>query len=311
MSQEKKKNKFLGLIIGGAIVLLLLNAFFLYKWVSTSNEMEEKVTILTNQTEELETDYNSALEDLDGLESDLSEMKGVNDELDALIEMQEAEIAEQRAYISDLKRSNSNNVSKLNQLKASIASFKSQMASDKLKIDSLYSANVVLTEENEVLTEENQSLDYKLTESKVVNESLTVDLIELEAVGKLLSIANVNAQGVKKKGDKDIETSRVSRMDKLRVRFNTGMNKVNKDPRVEVFFRIKGADGSVINGVNPGTTVLSDKSKTNYSEKIDFSYSGKDKRVTAYLPNSFAKGSYTLEVIQDGHIIGGTKFTLK
>ena len=314
--QDDNKVIILASLLG---LLFLTNIFFLYKWISTSKSKGNQITELTQENTELEADYTSAIAELEGIKVELESSKGVNAELDSIIAIREQEINDKQAYIKKLQSTGSANKNVITQLNAEIAGFKAQMAKDRSVIDSLFKVSGQLQMDKDQLTQEKQVLSTELQEEKIVTQQLNVDKKFLSSkyeLGKLLPVNNVVVTGIKEKkgGEKEAETNKASRMDKLKIQFNTGNNKVNDDEKITTYLRLVRPDGGLVTGTSSGEFKLADEGgrKLNYTVPAAFNYAQKDKVVEVYLSNTtFAPGSYTLEIYQDGYMIGGSKFALK
>ena len=229
MSTPQSKQNFTAIAIGIIIALLALNAYQWYvnsKLSSTNLTQKSEMVELQKVQEELDQDYQTALESLE-------EMRGDNAQLNALIDSQKSELKTQKDKINNLIWTKK----ELDKAKAELKNLNTNVAK--------YLADIQqLKEENKILTNNNQELTMRVEEEikakeNVITEknALTAEKENLSksnaALGTKVDMANaikINFMEVKgfeiKKDGKLKERSKAKDVQMLRICFLTETNMV-------------------------------------------------------------------------------------
>ena len=182
----KKDNSMKAFIPISIVLGLLMLGFIGYQAnnnAATNKALEEKIAQLEeadNLRIELEDQYNQSLSELEG-------MRGMNTELNALIDEQKAEIEEQK-----------NKVAKMIRDKRDLANVRSELAQFKVKTDELIAQVETLQAENEALVAKNAALEStnsllkedlngKIEENGQLNEVKAILVSEKEVLTKKVS----------------------------------------------------------------------------------------------------------------------------
>jgi uncharacterized membrane-anchored protein YhcB (DUF1043 family) len=308
---EENKNK--SRIYIALIVLLLISfgisLFFINKQSTTIEEMETELTDLEDATENQKEFLVSQYEDMVSLYDSLGEeyefLKGINAELDSLLEKKGEENYLLRVEIDNLKSKDKLNAEEITKLQALIEEYKAQNEAFMQEIENLVAQNEALTEsleeeraKNEALTEQNEYLGGKYE------------------MGSLLETQNLEIAGIKvKSSGKEVTTNNVKKLEQLRICFETGENKVIEAGEVEMYVRIIGPSGVTIAVESLGSGVFTNKDngeEMQYTKAIAFDYEGANKRICVYWSdNIYDEGDYTVEIYQSGFLIGGGTVKLK
>ena len=154
MSTPQSKQNFTAIAIGIIIALLALNAYQWYvnsKLSSTNLTQKSEMVELQKVQEELDQDYQTALESLE-------EMRGDNAQLNALIDSQKSELKTQKDKINNLIWTKK----ELDKAKAELKNLNTNVAK--------YLADIQqLKEENKILTNNNQELTMRVEEEIKAN----------------------------------------------------------------------------------------------------------------------------------------------
>ena len=319
MSTPQSKQNFTAIAIGIIIALLALNAYQWYvnsKLSSTNLTQKSEMVELQKVQEELDQDYQTALESLE-------EMRGDNAQLNALIDSQKSELKTQKDKINNLIWTKK----ELDKAKAELKNLNTNVAK--------YLADIQqLKEENKILTNNNQELTMRVEEEikakeNVITEknALTAEKENLSksnaALGTKVDMANaikINFMEVKgfeiKKDGKLKERSKAKDVQMLRICFLTETNMVTTTGQKKFFIRIINPQGETIAIEDQGSGVLTNKldnSQVRYTTSGEINYNNEDTNacIDWTLSEQLVKGDYKIEMYNNGFPVGKGAFKLK
>jgi len=319
MSTPQSKQNFTAIAIGIIIALLALNAYQWYvnsKLSSTNLTQKSEMVELQKVQEELDQDYQTALESLE-------EMRGDNAQLNALIDSQKSELKTQKDKINNLIWTKK----ELDKAKAELKNLNTNVAK--------YLADIQqLKEENKILTNNNQELTMRVEEEikakeNVITEknALTAEKENLSksnaALGTKVDMANaikINFMEVKgfeiKKDGKLKERSKAKDVQMLRICFLTETNMVTASGQKKFFIRIINPQGETIAIEDQGSGVLTNKldnSQVRYTTSGEINYNNEDTNacIDWTLSEQLVKGDYKIEMYNNGFPVGKGVFKLK
>lgn len=317
---NSNKQNFLAIAVTVGVILLAVIGFLAYSNISKARQLEQTVTELNESEDlrkELETQYNTALADLEA-------QKTTNQELNAMIDQQKAELEQQKNRISELLR----NKGKLDKARVEIENLKSQASAYLAQIDKLKAENQALAGENAQLSMAKDSLNSNLQRKTAENEALSSAKAQLVSekdalvskvnVASVIKMKQITAVGQKVKGSGKVKDENSAKgVDQIKVCFTTLDNAVAK-PGVEKFFvRIINPLGETLAIEDMGSGMITNK-KTGEEvrftkvEELDFANEEAQSCIVWAPTNpSFMKGDYTVEVYNKGYLAGTSKLSLK
>lgn len=305
---EKKGNQKLHAIYLSIIFLLGSLAGFLgWKYYDAQGQVVER-TVVVSELQEKNDDVRDELEDLSRQFEDLKTSDaGLQKELD-----------EKRAYIEELKKElekNKNNASVIAKLKKETVTLREIMKGYIVTIDSLGQAN------NQLRYEKGQVIQTLETEK---NRSATLETDKRNLQGRidkaaLLTTVGVKAIGMrdKRSGSKESETSKASRVDKLRVAFDVAENKLTIPGAKDIFVRVITPDGlELTEAMDMDHKVSYGGVTTYFASRKTIDYQNQPLSVLIYCPKPnpnyvFLPGQYIIELIADNAQIGKTTLVLE
>lgn len=182
------------------------------------------------------------------------------------------------------------------------------------QMDSLYRVNAALTEENAEIRED-------LRYARQENERISKDREELsEKVDQasILQVYNLDAYGVRERGEgRERETDKVNRIDKIKVCFTIGENKVIEPGTKEVYIRIAQPDKLILTKDRSDEyTFMYKGEKIQYSIQKLIDYQNNPMDLCLYWEKTspekeMQKGIYHVEVFYKDEVIGHTQFILR
>lgn len=299
----------IALLIGGLVYTNLR----LKKSKETIVVTEKQLDDVTALKDELDKKYTESMQEIENYRAE-------NAGLDSLLNVKEQELSSKKAKInallsevSQLKSGDANKAKLLAEAQALIK----QMEDDKVKmqssIDSLLAVNQQLSLERDSITGE---LNTTIQQKQVADEEnqKMKDRIDKASI---LSTSNMECTPIRitKKGKED-EVSKAKDAEKLRVCFDLLQNKIAPSGKTDLAVRIISPDGSTIQMASLGSGTLNEATTGNeipYTYNISPDYQNDTKTVCSYWAQTFkfASGKYSVEVYQNGFLIGQSTFTMK
>lgn len=293
--ENQKSNSNLKAVI--AILAVLLVGSLVYIFKATSDAKTQQTELTTTKTEK-----ESVMKDLEALKTTydaaIAENTTMSDEL----------IAEREKVvnlISDLKKSKGD--------AASMSKYKSQYLALDTKMKGLMQEVDVLKKENATLTVQRDSTVMVLGESKKFNEVLVgqnEELAKTVEIASKLNVMNLKTAAYKLKGSgKQIETDKAGRADILKISFTIAENKVAKSGDKTYYVQVIDSKNNVLG--EKKTETFNDKTLT-YSFLTTVKFENKTVDVVQDLSGKdFEKGSYFVNVFDNGELVSKSSFTLK
>lgn len=300
-SEKKGNNKILLILL---ILLLLGNGTFAWLWWQEKNRAN--VTVV--EKEQVIVERDNVKSDLLALQQEYSGLQ-TNDK--AL----QAELDQKRAQIADLLEQadkHKNDAYIISQLRKETETLRKIMKHYVVEIDSLNTMN-------QTILAEKDKVNADLNAEKEKTSQLNKDKDALQStvnLAMILKAENPTAKGVKFKsgGTKEVETTKASRVERIKVSCVLGENKVAKKGTKTVFVRVTTPDGKELTkSPDDMNMVKFNGSKGYFAAKQDVNYKGDEVAVDIFCPNpsEFIPGKYMIDLICDEAIIGQTTITLK
>lgn len=319
MPKAKKGFLFIPTLITVSILFLGIIGYLLHENSNKEQLVDKKVTELEEVYQlkyELETEYNNALADLDDL-------KGQNEELDYMIEIQEQKLKEQKGKITNLLKSKKllkQARVEIDQLKIQVEQYMADVENLEAKNEELAMQNQSLFQDREVLTETLQSQiieNTELNEVKAVLVSQRDDLAKTVHFASVIKVDEIDVTGVKTTNrGKSVTRKSAKSVDQLKVCFTTHANEI-VEPNIEKFYiRIVNPAGETLAIEDLGSGSIQDP-KTGedirYTQATETEYDNTEQNLCFLwepkLP--FQPGNYDVEIYNKGYLSGKGSFVLK
>lgn len=304
------------------IILLLLGAGYMGYMLSENNK---QINQCANEKTDLENEmialnemmYDQGLDMGDDVKQNLENMLSMYDRMESdnqdmndSITAQKEKIQGLIAELEDAKGDKRHYMSKVYKLEKETETLRSIMKDYIRTIDSLNTANGVLTESlNETLAD----LD-AMTESRDTYQSEAQELGEKVNKGSKLTAFGFLSEGIKEKSSGSYkETERASRCTHVRSCFTLGENAIASSGNKTVYMRVITPGGSVLSSSNSNTLKTESGQSLLYSDKKDVNYQNKavDLCIFHELSVDLEKGNYIAEIYCEGVKIGSDSFVLK
>lgn len=300
--QPKKNNTWI--YVGIIAALLAGNIYLFTNNNKLSNKLEasqHEFNAADSSRRAVEADYQAALVRLD-------ELVSKNNVMDSLINDQNGEIAKLKSQINAIVRNGNATKAELGKAKKLIAQLNTKVRTYQERIAELESQNADLTDQNTVLTVER---DQAVTEN--------IGLQQKARLGAVLHASNIRLTPIdlRRNGKKEKETGKAGRVDVMRVTFDIDENRIAESGTKQIHIRISDPSGNLLSNAAYGSGVLTDAegNDINYTllKQIALETNSPVKDLTAdwKQDSDYQKGTYTIELYNDGYKIGGGSVTLK
>jgi hypothetical protein len=300
--EKEKSNNKLWIIL--SIVLFLGNGAFIGLWLHERGRANTEVII----KEQVTLDRDNVKADLMELQEEYATLQTNDKAMQVELEAKRAEIAQ----LLEQAEKHKDDAYIISKLRKEVTTLRKIMKHYVFEIDSLNTLNKTIIAEKEKVSADlhtEKGITSKLTKDKDALQS-TVNL------GSILKASQPVAQGIKLKsgGKKEVETERASRVDKIKVSFVLGENKIAKSGDRTVYVRIVSPDGKEIcKSPDSGNMFSFNGSKGYFAGKEEIDYRNEEMPVSVYCesPNEFVPGKYQVTIGCDNVVIGETTLTLK
>jgi myosin heavy subunit len=305
--QPKKGSRLLLIIL--IIVLALINAGL---WIMGSMKDKEQKTIIVQKEAEivdLKTEFDSLKNEFQMKIQQIAELGGDTSRMgEKMRELEQTALKYQR----DARRARA----EYKKFVEEIGALKLMLTQKDEEIAQLKAANEQLNNENQGLKQEK----VKLTES--VNQ-LTTEKKELDKKVEMASVLraeNFKLAALTKSNKERLNKSKTQiefkgkDLDRLKINFNIGDNKVAKQETKTLYFRLLEPDGAVLYDLAAGAgTFNSDGNDMYYTAKQDILFDNRKPNVEfVYKKGSdYKKGKHTVEIFCEGANIGSQQFVVK
>ncbi len=302
--QEPRKN-FKNLIIGILALALVGTGIALVvdknKSSDTIQQQETQIATVTDQKSEIQRSFDASLSRLDSLST-------LNTTLQNQLADDNKEIAGKKAEIRSILNKKNATAAELSRAKELIASLNDKISGMEQQIAQLTQDNQNLTQDKATLTQEKEVLTQNLTTTTATKDSLAQKV----DVASTLNASNIDITPVDVKNNgKEKVTSKAKRVDKLVISFDVS-NRIAAPGMTDVYVCVIGPDGKPVSNqaLNSGTFTTRDEGDKAFTAKlpIDIETAKKKSVQFSFAPGTFVQGNYTIEIYQNGFLIGqGTR----
>jgi hypothetical protein len=299
-NENRKKSGLLWVLIA---LLGITNGVTFWLYQQEKNKAGYEVVV----KEQVIIERDNVKNDLLQLQKDFGNLQTNDKGLQAEIEAKKAEIAQ---LLEDAEK-HKGDAYIISKLRKESESLRQIMRGYVRTIDSLGTLNkTLIVEKDNVLKE----LDNEKGKTTTLNKEKD-DLKATIQKGSILSCLNISAKGVKFKsgGRKENETNKASRVQKIKVSFSLGENKIAKAGEKTIFVRIVTPDGKeMAKSYDDNFRFSFDKSSGYYAGKQSLNYANTEISGVTYCEGQgeMVPGNYIIEVACDGFIIGSTNLRL-
>lgn len=285
-------------------ILVITNIYLLILLFNQKQKTNEQVVI----TKEVIVERDNVKASLEELKKEYEDLKTDNADL-------QKEIDDKKAYIEQLLQEaekHKNDAAIIAKLKKETQTLREIMKGYVRTIDSLNTLN-------QKLVEEKTKVEKKLGEKETVISEMSKKQEELKSTiekGSILSCSNIKAIAVqvKKGGKKESETTRAKRANKIKVSFTLGENKIAKAGPRDIYVRIMTPDGKeMAKEYSDLYRFTFNKTSSGYfagTETIQYANTQMDVVIYCEGNEPLVPGTYIIDIVCDGFVIGNTSLKL-
>jgi hypothetical protein len=258
---------------------------------------KDKLTEMTTEKDFVTYEKDSLANELRLLVHGYDTLRTNNDSLNAMLQ-------KERTRILQILSINASNVQLIKRYKGEITTMRDIMKSYIVQIDSLNTRNKILVAENQDIKEQITTVKQTNVVLSKVKEELTTKVeiaSQIQAKNVVVVALNKNRK----------ETTRLDRIDKIRVCFTLRENAIAKAGQKIVYLRIIRPDSLAI-ASSPENLFDFNGSKTIYTASRQVEYLNQDIEMCIFVDNNkdFIIGNYKAELYLEGAMIGGSSFLL-
>lgn len=254
------------------------------------------------------------------------EVNSLQDELNALklehekIKEEYGDLTEQMTQKDSLIVANMEEIQKLiaksadyNRIKKQLAYLRNIQQGYVDQLDSLFTVNQQLKNDLQVAHKDIEDERSKSTNLSKEKEELS----KIVEVGSALKAYNVEGMGINLKGksNKEVETFKASRVDRVKICFTIGQNAIAKAGSRTVYIRLSRPDKVVVAMKGDEYSFDAKGTKLQYTLKKEFNYENKSVNMCLnwdkITDEPAMKGIYNVAVFLDGEEIGSSTFELQ
>jgi hypothetical protein len=300
-SQKKDQNK--NIIIIVLVLLVIISGIKLYTDYVDRTKKTEEILILSTENNDLNKRLDSVTYQLD---LRIKEIEKLGGDVKALEAVRDQMMAERN---SSKQRTNS----EIAALNGKINNLNGLIARKDQEIVELRAANQQLFAENEDLKTNKAQIEEEVAQLNIQKQDLQAKV----DVASMLKAENIAISAVNSRGKERVETTKDfknKQIERLKVSFNLGDNKVaQKGPR-NVYVQVLGPNSQPIFDVAKGSgTFMINGAEQFYTVKQDIIFDNSEQDLVFYYEkgSDYVSGTHEVKVFVDNYQVGSKTFTVK
>jgi len=292
---KSNTNLIFGIIIAALAAIIIYLLIDRNKLSTQNQQMITTVdsTVLDRNT--IKGEYDAALARLDDLVSK-------NTALNKEITDKDGEIAKMKAEVQSIMSKSNASKAELRHARDLIAQLNGKVKTYEERIAELEGENKNLTDANSSLTKERDS-----------TVTANVGLQQKVRLGAVLHASNIRMVPIdlRRGGKKEKETGKAKRVDLMRIYFDIDENRIAESGPKELYLRVSGPDGKLLSNAayGSGITTTADGASLNYTlvktVQLQQNQPVKDVTIDWHQDSDYQKGTYAIEIYNDGYKVGG------
>lgn len=300
MSEQPRKNN------KATVAIALLSIVVIVQGIKIYLDYKDKAAV-QQELEVTSENLDSTLKRLDEIKTELDDKIAQIEKLGGDV----AELEKARAEVEvELKSVRKRNAKAITELKDRVEGYEELLLAKDEEIQRLQSVNKELFTENKSLK----------TKQNVLNDSINRlaknkdDLQSKVNIASQLKAENIAVLALNSKGKERESPFRNRQVEKLKVEFNIGDNKVAPIEGKKIMIRVVDENGQAIFDVDKGSgTFMLDGQEQFYTAAQEILFDNTKQKLTfVYEKGSdYASGNYTVEIFADGYKMGTAQFSVK
>lgn len=303
--RKKESNRLIYILI--ILFLLGMNGYLFYLYNKTGKELENEKSELLD-TEKEKENFEKLLKEA---RIQIESFRGINDSLNDVIDEKNSELLAMANEIQGLLASKNLSKKEYDRAMEKYDKFKYYYEKTKKELEEKLIELNEVKKENTTLKETVKGLEVERDKSDDQKRKVEAQLEN----AKILEATNIEAKGVRiKSNGKEQETHKASSTEQLKMMFNIARNAVADKNRKDIFVKVIGPDGMVIQDEQAGSgkfKYAGQESIYTLKQSIDFTNNGEQITIYYKKAGDFKKGKYKFEMYCEGYILGSGMIELK
>ena len=291
-------------ILTAILVIILLGTWGYIIWDKNKSRQEKQE--LTSQIVESDSSKNELQRELNDAALRLDMLKTSNSKADSLLKTKDKDIESLKSRVQSILNNKNATQAELAEARRLVSQLKGNIENYTAEIESLKTANNQLVQEKRIVT-----IDRDLQKKNYDSANVVIkDKEDVIDVGSTLHASDFDIVGIKeKKSGKEKETTTAKRVDKLKISFNIDENRITQTGPKDLYVAITSPDGRpvVVDALGSGKFVTRDGIEKAFTKKVQINYvQGQKEPVSVeWSQNSdFQTGDYKIEIYNNGFKIG-------
>ncbi|MCS7027204.1 MAG: Atg14 domain-containing protein [Bacteroidia bacterium] len=308
MVQDAKKRNIERIVFLSIIVVLVIA--LAYTALNRQKVIEYRDRVV-KERDSLKTETIDLEKELDEVNKIVISQKGRIRELDSIVAAQNEYIEKQKAQIRAQIQKGNLDKEQIKRLKEQIDQLKYYVEKYQNRIDSLVRENKVLKADLEKFKQDNEELKRKTIEKDDKIAELDIKV----KTASILKAEDFKFSMIKENGKEDDDQPfKARKISKIKMRFTIAENKVADKGERTLYIVYINPDGSVSQDMNKGSGKIKtvDGEKTySTSKTINYTQSAQEVSLVYANPVEYKPGNHTVEVYENGYLIGKGSFKVK
>ncbi len=289
------------------VVILILFTGCLYLFMSKNKMAEDNNNLLKQkqqQVDSIKNDRSTLQAEFDAVSAKVDQLESQKSKLDSALQGDKSQMMQLQARIRSILSKGNATKEELKNAREMITSLNDKTKEYEAKIAELEKENKVLTGKNKVLTKE--------------RDSTVAKNIALKQAGSVLHASNIRMEPIHlKRNGKEKETTKAKKVNELRITFDIDENRIAESGSKQVYVRIIGPDQSVLsstaNGSGSMNIINGDQLLFSVMKEIPLIQGQpvRDIVIDWHQDGNYLKGTYNIEIFNEGYKVGSGNVTLK
>ena len=283
------------------LLLALLGAYIIYDKNRSSTiikNQENQITSVIEEKSDVQKSFDASLARLDS-------MTGINTNLNSELIKKNDDIEKMKVEIRTILNKNNASSVEIKRAKDLISKLNNNISLLKQDVDRLTAENKSLTNDKIALTADKEKLISDLVSTTIIKQ----DLEEKVNISSTLNASNITVTpiNIKNNGKEKISTT-AKRINKLKIGFDVD-NRIAPSGKVDIYVLVVDPNGKTI---ETGTFTTREEGEKSFTAKLSIDIeTNKKKNVEFNFSGNFKVGNYTIQIYQNGFLIGQKTQTLK
>jgi hypothetical protein len=234
----------------------------------------------------------------------LDMLKSTNSKADSLLQTKDKEIQALKSRVQTILNNKNATDAELKEARGLIAQLQGNISNYTAEIEKLQGEKIQLVQEKRMITGERNALKKNYDSAQVVIK----DKDEAIDIGSTLHASNFSIVGLQEKGEKEKETVKAKKVDKLRISFDLDENRLTQSGSKQLYVSIIAPDGSpvAVEALGSGKFVTREGIEKLFTKMVEVNYVQGEKQHlnVEWKQDDFQTGNYRIEVYNNGFKIG-------